>query len=181
MTCQETDAQWFVLRVTYQRELSAKEYLDKLHIENFIPMQTIRRRNSKGQFYQTRVAAIHNYIFIHAAKQVIDDLKAFQLPMLRYVMFPQDGTTRIMMVPEEQMRHFIAVAGSLDEQVLFLEPEDVDLSKGDRVRITGGVFEGVEGVFMRVKNAREKRVVVKINGVAAVATASIPSMLIEKI
>lgn len=181
MNHQETDAAWYVLRVTYQRELSTKEYLDKLDIENFVPMRMVRRRNSKGQFYRFREAAVHNYIFIHAPKGVIGDLKSFQLPMLRYVMLTENGQKRIMTVPEDQMQHFIAVAGNLDEQVLFLEPAEVDLSKGDRVRITGGLFEGVEGVFMRVKNAREKRVVVKIDGVAAVATASIPPALVEKI
>ena len=84
-------------------------------------------------------------------------------------------------VPEEQMRNFIAVAGNEDEQVLFMSPEEVALSKGDKVRITGGVFEGVEGQLMRVKNSRGKRVVVKIDGITAVATASIPSALVEKI
>ena len=39
MTRQETDAAWYVLRVTYQRELPTKEYLDNLNIENFVPFQ----------------------------------------------------------------------------------------------------------------------------------------------
>ena len=181
MTRPEGDIAWYVLRVTYQRELSTKELLDKLDIENFVPFRTVRRRNSKGQFYRTLEAVLHNYIFVRSTKRVIDDLKKFRLPILRYVVFPRDGENRIMTVPDDQMRHFIAVAGSLDERVLFLSPADVDMTKGDRVRITGGVFEGVEGVFMRVKNAKERRVVVQINGVAAVATASIPSALVEKI
>ena len=46
----DTTAEWYVLRVTYQRELSTKEYLDKLNIENFVPIRVVRRRNSKGQF-----------------------------------------------------------------------------------------------------------------------------------
>ena len=156
----DTTAEWYVLRVTYQRELSTKEYLDKLNIENFVPIRVVRRRNSKGQFFRTCEAAVHNYIFIRSTRGVIDE---------------------IMVVPEEQMRNFIAVAGNEDEQVLFMSPEEVALSKGDKVRITGGVFEGVEGQLMRVKNSRGKRVVVKIDGITAVATASIPSALVEKI
>lgn len=181
MTHPETGSAWYVMRVTYQRELSTKECLDRLNIENFVPFRMIRRRSSNGRFCRVMEAAVHNYIFIRSTKSVIDELKTFRLPALRYVMFPQDGENRIMTVPGDQMKHFIAVAGTLDERVLFLEPTDIDLIKGDRVRITGGMFEGVEGIFMRVKNAREKRVVVKIDGIAAVATASIPAMLIEKI
>ena len=46
MDCQDTDTKWYVLRVTYQRELSTKEYLDKLDIENFEPVRVVRRRDS---------------------------------------------------------------------------------------------------------------------------------------
>ena len=160
MDCQDTDAKWYVLRVTYQRELSTKEYLDKLHVENFVPVRVVRRRDSKGRFSRVREAAVHNYIFVRSTREVIDDLKTFRLPILRYVMHQQNN---------------------IDEPVIFLSPEEVALSKGDKVRIKDGVFMGVEGTFMRVKNTRDRRVVVKIDGITAVATASIPSALVEKI
>ena len=50
MDCQDTDAKWYVLRVTYQRELSTKEYLDKLHVENFVPVRVVRRRIPRAGF-----------------------------------------------------------------------------------------------------------------------------------
>ena len=59
------------------------------------------------------------------------------------------------------------MAANIDEPVIFLSPEEVVLSKGDKVRITDGVFMGVEGTFMRVKNTRDRRVVVKIDGIQA--------------
>ena len=158
MDCQDTDTKWYVLRVTYQRELSTKEYLDKLDIENFVPVRVVRRRDSKGRFSRVREVAVHNYIFVRSTREVIDDLKTFRLPILRYVMHQQNG-----------------------ENQIFLSPEEVALSKGDKVRIKDGVFMGVEGTFMRVKNTRDRRVVVKIDGITAVATASIPSALVEKI
>ena len=181
MDCQDTDTKWYVLRVTYQRELSTKEYLDKLDIEKFVPVRVVRRRDSKGRFSRVREVAVHNYIFVRSTREVIDDLKTFRLPILRYVMHQQNGENQIMTVPESQMRNFIAVAANIDEPVIFLSPEEVALSKGDKVRIKDGVFMGVEGTFMRVKNTRDRRVVVKIDGITAVATASIPSALVEKI
>lgn len=65
--------QWYVLRVTYQRELSTKEYLDKLDIENFVPVRVVRRRDSKGRFSRVREVAVHNYIFVRSTREVIDD------------------------------------------------------------------------------------------------------------
>lgn len=72
---------------------------------------------------------------------------------------------------------FIAIAGSYDQQVIYLPPTEYSMQKGDRVRITGGVFEGVEGIFVRVKG--DRRVVVSIQGVMAVATTFIhPSLIV---
>lgn len=181
MNACDSDVAWYVLRVTYQRELAAKRALGELGIEHFVPVRTVRRRNAAGRFYRAQEAALHNYVFARTTRAAIDELKTFRLPYLRYVVYPEEGRNRIMTVPEEQMNHFIAVAGRCDEQVLFLRPEEVDLAQGDRVRITGGVFAGVEGVFVRVRNARQRRVVVRIDGVAAVATAAVPAQLIEKI
>jgi len=135
----------------------------------------------QGPVFRVREVAVHNYIFVRSTREVIDDLKTFRLPILRYVMHQQNGENQIMTVPESQMRNFIAVAANIDEPVIFLSPEEVALSKGDKVRIKDGVFMGVEGTFMRVKNTRDRRVVVKIDGITAVATASIPSALVEKI
>lgn len=45
------------------------------------------------------------------------------------------------------------------------------------MRVTGGIFAGVEGEFIRVKN--DRRVMVSIQGVMAVATTYIHPSLIE--
>ena len=43
----------------------------------------------------------------------------------------------------------------------------------------GGIFEGAEGTLLRIKG--DRRVVVSIPGVIAVATANIHASLLEKI
>ena len=56
---------------------------------------------------------------------------------------------------------------------MYFHPDELNLSKGTKVRVTGGDFEeGQEGVFLKVKGARD-RVVVEIQGVIAVAMATI--------
>jgi transcription antitermination factor NusG len=84
-----------------------------------------------------------------------------------------------MTVPEPQMRSFILVTGTEDERLLFLDPQSVDLKLGNRVRVIGGLFEGAEGVLVKVAGARDRRVVVKIDGVAAVATPKIERELLK--
>ena len=86
-----------------------------------------------------------------------------------------------VIVPDEQMRNFIAIAGTSEERILYLPYSEVDLAPGDRVRITGGTCEGVEGIYQRIKGVRDKQVVVCIEGLVAVATATVPAYLVEKI
>ena len=88
-------------------------------------------------------------------------------------------TRQPIIVPDIQMRSFMAVAGNCDHQLVYLELSTVSFRKGERVRVTGGIFEGVEGEFIRVKN--DRRVVVSIRGVMAVATTFIHPSLIEPI
>ena len=69
-----------------------------------------------------------------------------------------------IIVPDGQMRDFIAVAGTYDEHLLFFKPEEINPAKGTRVRIIGGDFAGYEGIFIKVKGARDRRVVICIQG-----------------
>ncbi|MDR1004035.1 MAG: UpxY family transcription antiterminator [Prevotellaceae bacterium] len=168
--------QWFALRITYSREMALKEHLDAQGIRCFIPMHYdyIRR----GEHAVRRlVPVVHNLIFIYSTREVLDVIKKeqeYRLPM-RYIMNLE--THQPIIVPIRQMESFIAVAGTYDEQLVYLSPADVTLRKGMRVRITGGPFEGVEGVLMRIKN--DRRVVVSIEGVMAVATHFIhPSLVV---
>ena len=79
------------------------------------------------------------------------------------------------------MQRFVAVAGTYNDHLLYFQPEELNLSKGTRVRITGGDFEGYEGVFVKVKGARDRRVVISLQGVIAMAMATLSPDLIEVI
>lgn len=169
---------WFAVRVTYSRELFLKDYLDKENIENFIPMRyeyIIRNERRVRKL----VPAIHNLVFIRSTRACIDEIKnniALNIPV-RYIMNRE--TRQPVIIPDAQMRSFILVAGTYDEAVIYVEPEELKLVKGTKVRITGGVFEGAVGEFVRLRH--DRRVVVNIEGVMAVATTFIHSSLIEPI
>ena len=75
----------------------------------------------------------------------------------------------------------VTVAGTYNDHLLYFQPDELNLSKGTKVRVTGGDFEGQEGIFLKVKGARDRRVVVEIQGVIAVAMATIHPDLIEVI
>ena len=177
----EQSAQWYVLRVTYQREMIAKRRLDELSTESFVPTKLVRVTLQNGRKSLQRRALVHNYIFIHATRATIDQIKSFELPYLRYVMHTVNGVRQAMVVPEQQMRSFMLVTGTEDERLMLLDAQSEQLTSGTRVRVTGGIFAGAEGLLVKVAGARERRVVVRIEGIAAVATPRIERELLEKI
>ncbi|MEL5892535.1 UpxY family transcription antiterminator [Bacteroides sp. GD17] len=178
MNAHKEEIHWYALRITYSRELALKQFLDAEQVENFVPMryEYVTRQERR---IRKLVPAIHNLVFIRGSRQQIDEIKETKAAIfpLRYIMDRE--SRQPIVVPDVQMRNFIAVAGTFDQQVIYLPPTDFSMNRGDRVRITGGIFEGVEGVFVRIKG--DRRVVVSIQGVMAVATTFIHPSLIEKI
>ncbi len=98
---------------------------------------------------------------------------------MQYITDTRSG--RKIIIPDSEMQRFIAVAGTYNDHLLYFQPDELNLSKGTKVRVTGGDFEGQEGIFLKVKGARDRRVVVAIQGVIAVAMATIHPDLIEVI
>ena len=168
----------FAVRVTYSRELFFKDYLDAAGIENYIPMRyeyVVRKERRLRKL----VPAVHNLVFVRSTRERMDEIKnepGMNIP-IRYIMDRENRQP--IVIPDSQMRSFIAVSGTYDQAVLYLEPTELNLSQGTRVRITGGIFEGVEGVFVRVRH--DRRVVVNIEGVMAVATTFVHASLVEEI
>ena len=171
------EKQWYAIRVTYNRELKVKADLDAQGIDNFIPMKYVSVMRGKDRRVKKLVLAIHNLIFMLVDRNTMVQYKATTTLPIRYIMNRE--THQPVVIPRKQMDNFIAVAGNYNEQLLYLENDPITLHKGDKVRITGGLFEGAIGTLMRIKGNR--RVVVSIPGVIAVATTDIHPSLIEKI
>ena len=176
---------WFPMRVTYQREMKVKAELDRLGIENFVPMRYKVVESQNGGDTELRrvlVPAISNLIFVRSTQERMSELKRRNEVMepLRYMMdYTASQEHAIMTVADGEMENFMRVASRTDDSVIFLDNETVVGKEGKCVEIMGGVFEGVKGVIRRVK--RCKRVVVEIEGVASVAIAYVPAGVLKVI
>ena len=167
---------WYAIRVTYNRELKVKADLDARGITSFVPMQ-YRREERNGVMVKRLVPSVHNLIFIHITPSEMKEYKmSTELP-IRYIMNRE--TRKPITVPSSEMENFIKVAGTYEEKLIYLESKPGDFAKGERVRIIGGMFAGAEGIFVRFKG--DRRVIVNIEGLVAVATTFVHPSMIEKI
>jgi len=169
----ETMLKWYALRVFHNRSAEVRTRVEQSGYECFVPMQTVER-NIGYRTVAVRRPLIPSLLFVRAAEDYVERMR--KDPMNHAGVYCAPGTKEPAVIPDREMKLFIFVTtvGSCN-----LESVDPALAKGDRVRITGGVFRGAEGYIVRVKNAR--RFIVSIEGVAAVATGYIPKNFIEKI
>ena len=176
--CEEpqNEQQWYAIRVTYSREMAAKSYLDSIGIESYVPMH-FAERTYGGKRRKVWEPLIHNLLFIRTSADRLREIKATTTLPIRYIMVRESKSPTV--IPERQMQDFMAVVATQNEHVEIVAPQDVDLEKGDPVRVTEGMFAGIEGRYIRHKG--HSKVAVAIRNVATALTAYIPLKYIAKI
>ena len=170
---------WFAMRATYGRNMEAKKMLDETGVESFIPMHHVISLGKGGRKIKKYVPVVRDLVFIRTTKEGMLLLKE-DIDFLRNIYIPTaEGKKQAVVVPDEQMDNFIMVSGSQNEGIMYFSPDEINIAKGTKVRIHGGQYDGLEGTFIKVKGAREKRVVVEISCVIVVATATLVCDLVE--
>ena len=83
-------------------------------------------------------------------------------------------------IPDREMEAFKKVTSLQgDGNVHFLGPDKPEYHKGDRVRVTEGLYKGAEGYIKRIQKSRD--LLVCIEGVAVVAISNISPEFLEKV
>lgn len=167
---------WYAM-CAYKKEMYAQKELEKEHIECFVPIcYTIKECHGRKE--RILAPAISNLVFVHTTRSILTEFK-IRNPYLQYITQKEGSGRKILIVPDKQMHEFIRVAQKYEEDLTYYKPEEICLTKGTKVRVHGGVFDGVEGTLLKVKGKRSKRIVVTIPGIVAIAAAYIEPELIE--
>lgn len=178
---------WYVM-IAFMKEKAAKDDLEaenrerekvnKEKLEFFVPMY-FELKGPEEKKKRKKSPLIPNYVFIHASlneiyayKQTTNYLK-FHRPVA------ENGRRKYVTVPDRQMQDFMQVARHYEKDICYYAPGEMSLVKGDRVRIIGGEFNGVEGILICTQGKRGDRVLIEISGVMSISTCSIAPDLIE--
>lgn len=168
---------WYVMRA-YKSEAKAESVLSQAtELEFYMPKREVVR-TYHGKKQVTRVPVIASLFFVKGRRIDIQPIKD-SYPFIQYAMIGRGEERKFMTVPDKQMEDFIRVADS-DGEKRFLMPDDVDLTKGTRVRIVSGAFSGLTATFVRVKGNRKRTIVVMLDNLLGVSV-EISSDIIEKI
>ena len=141
---------WYVFRCSPGKEVVFQQAIRTRHgVECFVPMEKKRQQDRHGRFVWVQKCALSSYVFVHADRETFAQIPK-GLTNIRPMMHMREGLFVPVIVPDVDMASFIRVAGSQDEQAVYLDPSKLNFKKGDRVRIIGGSFVGVEGTFMQI-------------------------------
>lgn len=150
---------WYAVKVFYNRVASLTEWFKGQDVE----------------IYTQKV--VPSLVFVKAEEQLIIRLR---YEKYQDIFVYSDRETRVpCAIPEDQMRVFRLVTSSGEDGLEFLGDDLPKYHAGDRVRVLAGPLKGAEGHIIRIK--KDRRLVVSIAGVCAVATSFIPAALLEKI
>lgn len=170
------DKVWYVLRCAGRQELKLRYELERMRKECFVPLA--RRRRVKGSRSILELyPAVAGIVFSRMGAEEM--AKAQEHSKIHFFPWKDCATGKPLVVGDMAMKNFIGVSGSSDEQLIYLPPNPVNWTKGQRVRIIAGPMKGYEGRFVRVKG--DRRIVVEIPGVIAVATGFIHPSMVEPI
>jgi hypothetical protein len=183
MQYSNTDILWYVLFAANGKAVKIKSCLEEASIEYFYPVlyYSERKIGDSERCEWISLPFLESVIFAKSSKNILDsalEKAKLRLSISSDLYYKDYGDEKAITIPENQMRNFIAVAGNKKEEVIYLSNGYVNLRKGVKAKITGGVFTGVEGVFMRIKG--DKRLVVSIPNLFSVATMYIPGQYVQE-
>ncbi len=167
----EPELHWFVMRSTYSREMKAKDILERDGIECYVPTRKIRRFEGEKPINEN-IPLVHNLVFVRTFRDFMDIYKRrieTTCP-LRYAI--DKSTAKPMIVREKEMQDFMRVTQEASDSIRYLDDPEELLRKGQDVEIITGPFTGVQGKIVRFH--RDRRVVVSLAGLMAVAMSSMP-------
>lgn len=155
----ETKLHWYAIKAFWRRTVALLEMLDESGVE----------------YYAQKI--LPSYIFVHTDRMTVKRMQSNCIG--KYYVYADRVTREPSVVPDKEMEIFRIITSSGDNGLEFLGEDPSVYQKGDKVRVLDGPFKGAEGYVVRIK--KDRRLVVTISGVAAIATSYIPMELLEKI
>ena len=169
--------QWFCLGCTSpQKELKIRDDVRRYGLEAFVPLKyDIKKVRQQEQ--RKLVPAISGLMF---AKGTVDEVKDY-VSNSHFSVYIRKSTFSnkedYLTVPTKAMDDFIAVTVEHETHITYFKPEEIKLQAGDQIRVKGGIYDGKEGIIMRIKGKRNKHLVVQIPGLLVAAVEMTPDLI----
>ena len=174
-----TGTHWYALKVFSRKVLDLKADLTRAGIEYYYPVQ-----NDGKPYVQSLIfvrCSEHQLAKWHTDSATSRSFTVYKHLEKRRRLYSSEICERLVPAPidENEMAVFMLVTSAAPDKYEILGPDDPKYHTGQKVRVTAGPFEGLEGRVRRIK--KDRRLVITISGVIAVATVHIDPRLLEPV
>lgn len=168
---------WYSLGcLSPRQEIKIRDEARKAGFDAFVPL-SYEVKTIRGQKQRKLIPALSGLIF---AKGEQEALKTYTRES-GFPVFIRKSTFSnredYLKIPTKAMEDFIAVTEHREQHVSYFRPEEISLQEGDHIRIKGGLYDGREGIIMRIKGKRNRHLVVQIPGFLVAAVELSPQMI----
>ena len=175
---EDNEIRWYAVGCTSsKKELKVRDDIRNYGLEAFVPLK-YHIKTIKQQKHRALVPAIPGLMF---AKGTLDELKEYVEDHANFPVYLRKSTFSnkedYLTVRTKEMEEFIAVTEDHEANITYFRPEEINLQAGDRIRVKGGIYDGKEGIVMRIKGKRNKHLVVQIPGMLVAAIEMAPELV----
>lgn len=173
----ENEVRWYVIgSVKRGRELKIRDELRRENHECFVPLR-YEVLKIRGKRQRTLLPAVTGLIFLRGSLVEVREIISFRRDGLFIRKSTYTNKEDYLSVSERDMRNFIAVTELAGEKITYYNPDEIHLQVGDKIRVNGGMFDGREGVIMRIKGKHRRQLVVSIPDIVYAAVELEPELL----
>lgn len=170
--------EWYALRVFFNKASDISRELNEKGIETYLPMTNEVVETAGGKLVSRQRPLIGSLLFIRSRHDAVKAL-ARNLSGRASVYAKAGNLSEPAPIPESEMTIFRLVTSCDGGPLEFLGGDLSRWSIGELVRVAAGPLKGAVGRICRIKGNR--RLVVVVNGVCAVATAYVPARFLQKL
>ena len=203
----QPELHWYAMKVFYNRVFEMEDLLDAYGMETYLACDNVQMKGKdhsaaakrladesnvrarrmffkNGPIIYKRVPMVNSLIFFRADEALAEKVQKMLVDEVNKTskgfIYSKGKEKGFSVIPDSQMEMFRLVTSSGANGLDFIEAEKIiGFRSGEKVRVKDGPLAGAEGYIKRI--GKDRRLLVCIEGVIAVATSYIPKQMLEKV
>lgn len=161
------------MRIYRNRTAPVTAICRRSNVQHYVPVRLVQHFGSDGIEYREE-PAVSGLIFVRTTRENLDEIR--RQSANGAIPYRHPGSSEPTPIDDRAMEIFIFVTRTGARQI---EAVELPIDKGDKVKVTDGLFKGAEGYIRRIHGTR--RLVVALEGITAVAVTHIPRQFLQKV
>lgn len=169
---------WYALRAFRSSTATLIEEAEKAGMRTYYATHTVKH-DMDGRQVVKEEPLVPSLFFVRCPEKWLQEFKYRHVSRMRvYTDVPGGKPAPIR---DKEMDVFIMVTSAHDSgnSIEYIGEPKPQFVQGDVVRVTQGIYKGVQGVVKRIR--KDRKLIVAITGVAMVAISHIPMDILEKV